>query len=122
MRQTPFAVFLEHAGYSHDPKTESEYAGRVSGALALAAAEATAREEGFTFEWSIDPDIDSSDWSDDPNPWPTWLVLAATADGDIFASLGGVDFGRGGEPWGNSYARVVEAELALEFKSSAEDV
>jgi hypothetical protein len=35
-------------------------------------------------------------------------------DGKIVQSLCFIDFGRDGSPWGDSYKRVVEAELALE--------
>jgi hypothetical protein len=37
--------------------------------------------------------------------------------GKVVQSLGGVDFGRDGDPWGQPYARVVEAELALEQRA-----
>jgi hypothetical protein len=36
-------------------------------------------------------------------------------EGTVVANLGGVDFGRDVEPWGNPYARVVEAELASDL-------
>lgn len=120
MRPTAFSFFLEYAGYSYNPATESEYAGRVRGALALAQAEALARESGCSFDWDVDPDIDSSEFSDDRYPWHLWYVLARDDAGHVFASLSGVDFGRDGEPWGDSYKRVVEAELALEFKPDTE--
>lgn len=109
-----FDFFFAHGGYSYRPEAESPLAGRVLWALELAAAEATARERGFSFEWSIDPDIDSSDFSDDPEPWSLWVAVARDEHGDIVASLGGVDFGRDGSPYSDPYARVVEAALSFE--------
>lgn len=113
MKPTPFAFFLEHAGYSYQPATESVYAGRVHGALELAAAEANASHVGASHSWQIDPDTDSSDRSDDPDPWCVWMCTMRNESGIIIESLSGIDFGRDGEPWNDPYRRVVEAELAL---------
>lgn len=105
--------FYEHAGYSWDRKTGTEEEGHRSSAQALADAEARARGVGITFEWTIDYDTDSSDWSDERPSWQTWQCVA-WLDENIWGSLGGVDFGRDGEPWGEPYKRVVEAQVALE--------
>lgn len=112
--------FFEHAGYGRNPD-ETEAQARTRGAVELAAAEAMARDEGVSFQWSVDADVTSADWieagqdgSRDHNPWETWMCVARDEDGKHIGSLGGVDFGRGGSPWGDPYRRVVEAELALE--------
>ncbi len=126
----PYQFFLKHAGYSYDPKTESPMQGRIKTARALAAAERKARDNELWFKWEIDPDCTSADWIADNedggrnnDPWQTWICFACSPNespgrlsnlSTVLASLGGIDFGREGEPWGNSYRRVVEAELALE--------
>ena len=126
----PYQFFLKHAGHSHNPATESPMQGRVRCARQLAAAERKARDSGLYFTWAQD-DTDSSDWIADNedggrncNPWLTWYCACHVAPietehgerehGAVLASLGAIDFGRDGEPWGNPYRRVVEAELALE--------
>ena len=110
----PQQFFFDHAAYSYDPKTGTPEQGRTRCALNLAAAEAMGREAGLSFEWQVDPYINSSDFSDDPEPWQLWSCLAHDSKGAVVQSLGGIDFGRDGTPWGNDYRRVVEAELADE--------
>jgi hypothetical protein len=119
---TPYHFFLANAGYSYDPKTETPMQGRIRCAQDLAYAEKHAREAGASFEWSHDVDSTSADWIAPHNdggrlrdPWYAWVCLARGADGKVFASLGGIDFGRDGSPWGDPYRRVVEAELACEL-------
>jgi hypothetical protein len=114
------AFFYDHAGASWNPETETEEQGRLRGARELAAAERTASALGWSFEWSIDPDIDSSEWLDDNedggrnrDPWHTWKC-AMYADGEFVTSLHGIDFGRDGHPNSDPYRRIIEAELALE--------
>ena len=114
--QTPVEFFAAHAGLGIFPG-ESEDAARTRGAHALAAAERAASDAGCSFEWSIDPDTDSSDWSED-EPYEVWQCIMRDGSGAVVASLGGVDFGPGGEPWGEQYRRVVEAELASEWLSA----
>lgn len=112
--------FFDHMGYSYKPP-ETKQEGLTRCAREAAVAEQRAREAGFSFDWSTDPEIDSSDFSDEPNPWQLWQCIARDGAGNIVASLHGIDFGRDGEPWGNSYRRCVEAELALEGLPSCED-
>jgi hypothetical protein len=112
-KQTAVEFFYEHAGYSYDPKTQTEAEGRREGALALVKAELWAAGEGISFEWSVD-ELDSGEWSDDPEPWQQWVCVARDIDGSVRASLGGIDFGRDGDPYNSPYRRVVQAELALE--------
>lgn len=118
---TPYAFFLKHACYSYDPKVETPNHGRRRCARALADAEARAREEGYTFEWETDLHCTSADWIErgrdggpDRDPWTTWACVVRDDQGNVCGALSGVDFGRGGDPWGEPYRRVVEAELASE--------
>ena len=113
MNQTE-QFFYDNAGYSYDPKTETKEKGRRRTAAFLAQAESKATEQGFSFQWRVDPYMDSSEFSDDPEPWALWECLIHAPDGSILTGIGGIDFGRDGEPWGDNYRRVVEAELALE--------
>jgi len=105
------AFFRAHAGYSYNPQTETRAQGRMRCAMQLACSEALAADADISFSWSED-DTDSSEWSDERPSWSQWVCAAMRANGDIVASLGGVDFGRDGEPWSHPYKRVVEAELA----------
>ena len=57
-------LFKEHAGYSYDPKTETADQGRAKSARRLATVERKALNKGFYFRWSIDRDVDSSDFDD----------------------------------------------------------
>ena len=118
---TPTEFFYEHAGYSYDPLTETPEQGRRRCAETLASAEQWARDNGYSFEWIRDPYTTSADWIKDNDdggencfPWHLWTCIIHDADGNDGASLHGIDFGRDGEPWGDPYRRVVEAELALE--------
>ena len=111
---TPYQFFLEHAGYSYKPSEESHRQGRMRGARALAKAERQARQRGYCFQWSIDPAGSSS-------LGHTWVCCAIgprdteyKGAGEVLASLADIDFGCDGEPWGNPYRRVIEAELAQE--------
>lgn len=119
------AFFYEHAGYSWNPQTQTREEGRAQCARALAEAEEVGRERGLSFRWEVDPDVTSADWKGNRedggkyrNPWATWCCTAYDADGRAVAHLGGIDFGRDVEPWGQPYRRVVEAELAREALQS----
>lgn len=111
--QTPVEFFAAHAGLCILPG-ESEDQARDRGAHALAAAERAASDAGCSFHWDIDPFTDSSDWSED-EPYAVWSVVMRDGAGTVVGSLGAVDFGSGGEPWGDQYRRVVEAELASDW-------
>ncbi len=121
---TPYAFFLKWAGFSYDPKTETKEQGRRRCARLLATAEKAAREAGVSFKWEIDPLITSADWLKSYEdggkyraPWETWVCSMYDEAGDLRASLGGIDFGRGGNPYESTYRRVVEAELATEYEA-----
>ena len=111
--KTAYHFFYAHAGYSYNPQTETKQQGRARCAKSLAAAEKLAQEEGLVCDWSIDPYIDSSEFSDG-EPYALWQCVCRSFSGEHLSSLGGVDFGPDGEPRGDKYARVIEAELAAE--------
>lgn len=110
---TAYQFFKKHAGYSYDPRTETVEQGRQRCARALADAEARASERGYSFDWRLD-DIDSSSFTDEKPSWALWQCAMFDESGECAAILGGIDFGRDGDPWGDTYRRVVHAELALE--------
>ena len=95
--------FHTWAGFSYDPKKETEAQGRKRCAERLASAEDHGKEHPLTFEWSIDQCTDSSDYSDKKPAWKLWVCLARNDEGRVLASLCGIDFGRDGEPWGEPY-------------------
>lgn len=107
------AFFYDNAGYSYRPGYQTQEEGRRECATALASAEARAHALGYAFVWEIDHDSDSSDFSDD-EPYSLWFCRMVDPEGETVEALSGIDFGPGGEPWGNTYRRVVEAELAVE--------
>lgn len=111
-KQTPQEFFYEHAGYSIR-SGETEEQGRTRGATQLAAAEEWAGENCLAFHWDYD-DITNREFTDEGNEYRLWFCVARDESGKVIQSLSGIDFGEGGEPWGDSYRRVVEAELALE--------
>lgn len=102
--------FFDHADYSFDPATETAQAGRTRCAIYLETAErillARKEAESIQFVWEHD-DIDSSDFEAETRP--LW-VCRLQVEGCTAASMGGID----GAP-GDTYSRVVEAELAAEW-------
>lgn len=112
---SPESFFWTHAGWSYHPATQTPQQGRADCARRLVAAERAASDAGYSFEWSVDPDCDSSEFTGSKrNAWALWQCLARDESGEIVGCLGGVDFGRDGEPWGDPYRRVCEAEIACE--------
>lgn len=111
--QSGYHFFMRHAGYSFNPAYQTPLQGRIECAQILARAEKRALLESCSFEWQIDPDMDSSDFSDEA-PWKLWVCRMRDFEGDIVQSLWAIDFGRDGTPWGDPYRRVIEAELARE--------
>ncbi len=102
--------FYEHAGWSYDPKTETSQQGRRRCASTLAAAEDRARDLGMRYDWQEESDPDRSGIDHDG---PLWVCLAFLG-GNVVASLGGIDLGACGTPYTHPYARVTEAQLAME--------
>lgn len=130
--------FLEHAGISYRPAKESPFVGSVVGAMQLAAAEERAEANDWFYVWDIDSVTDSSHWDSHNPPHRVWECLlyvpcdqcpendiphrrvercAIKAHLHVGASLHAIDFGACGNPTGEPYARVVEAELASEVRS-----
>lgn len=118
-KQSPVRFFFKHAGWSYDPKTETRVQGRWKCARALAEAEAWARDCGVWYEWK-QSDINSSDFSDEKPNWALFDCTAYRTNGkiEVIGHLAACDFGRDCDPWTDAdtraYARVVEANLALE--------
>jgi len=112
--QTPYQFFKQHAGYSYNPAAETPEQGRQRCARSLARAERKASDTGMSFGWSVDPCFDSREFSDETPAYQLWQCVAYDSDGRAVAALSGIDFGRDGTPWGDTYRRVVEAELAAE--------
>lgn len=106
--------FAEHAAVSWFPAMENRTEDIKHQAEALAMAELTSVDRGWRFDWRIDPDTDSGDWilDQDHQPYALWQCFMLDEDGRILQSLGGIDFGRDREPWGQPYRRVVQADLA----------
>lgn len=107
------SFFYKYAGWSYLPGKESPRAGRLRGAKQLAAAEAWARSENMTYEWSDDWEVGNhhdfyGDAYADNEPTTCEVCLMRSPDGDVVASLGCIDDAD------NNYRRVVCAELALE--------
>lgn len=109
--------FYIHAGWSYNPARETSDKGRRRCASELAMAESCGRPAGLSFEWSIDPDVTSEDWSDERPAWRQWQCHCFDRRGESVGYLGGIDFGPEGSPSGDPYTRVVEAELAREALS-----
>ena len=78
-------------------------------------------------KWEIDRECTNFDFEhNDGIPYSLWQCCACSPHespgrfsnlSTVVASLSGIDFGRDGEPWGDPYKRIVEAELALESLS-----
>ena len=107
--------FYDHAGWNHAPHTETPEQGRTRCAVELAAAEAWASESGIAFEWGPD-DTTNREFTDDGPEYHLWACVAMerTDTGmHCVGSLSGIDLGPDSHPCRDNYARVVEAELAL---------
>ena len=118
---TPYAFFYKFAGWSHAPGKETKQQGRARGAKLLARAERRASEEGWTFQWERDTETNASFEDTDDPYYYLWVCIARDGAGQVSASLCGIDFGPGREPWGDTYARVVQAELAYEGMSKKQE-
>lgn len=103
--------FLQHAGWSWQPQTETEDEGHGRSARELAQAELWANTAGaLVFEWEDDPDYDGDDG-------PAYGCLARRqGQRDVLASLWDITFTNDSPvPGRDPYCRVVEAELALDI-------
>ena len=114
--------FYKNAGYSYDPKNETEEQGRRRAAKEYALAESWASAEGYTFEWDLYPGNweDLFDYEDDiqairDGDLEVYDVVMLDPQGGVAASLGGVGFLKSqGTARMRADQRVHEAELALE--------
>lgn len=113
------AFFFKHAGWSYNPQTESPSQGRTRCAIVLAEAEARAASHGVQFFWDFDG-MTNREWTDEGEEYGTW-ACTAYYQGENIANICGVDFGNGGEPWGDPYARVVQAEILCEWEGPNEE-
>lgn len=107
---TAAEFFYLKAGWSYDPHKQTQDEGRQECARALAMAERWAGETGIEYRWSVDQDAMATEGLDGG---VLWECVAIDDDYEQVASLGGIGFDSG-EPWGDDYRRVIEAELALE--------
>ena len=114
-RERAIQFFMEHGGFSYDPKHETPEQGRKRCAESMAVAEAMAWDQDYTFSWMYDEwgcsgcdcgDPDCDCYTEEPHE-----VLVCTMydpNGESVASLGGICGAT------NEYRRVVQAELAME--------
>lgn len=114
-KSSAFQFFFDNAGFAYDPKKESSFAGQVRVATDLARAEFVAWDNDYTFEWSQDDQTNEA-WEGAKGApfYYLWNCAMFNAAHVCVQSLGGIDFGRDGDPWSDTYRRVVEAELAWE--------
>lgn len=127
-RITAYHFFLRHAGYSYNPKTETQMQGRIRCAQSLARAEKWARaDDTLEFVWLEDTDISEDDFEFEADKEH---VRQDGARGCILyrkCEEHGTECKHAeqlGSLWGitesldnrerDAYRRVIEAELALE--------
>ncbi len=102
-RQKAIRFFAKNAGYATPP-------GRMVCAKALADAELLSERFGCTYDWEFNPEP----WDGDTGYTPTEVLdcVMRTDGGIVLASLSGI-----ADP-DAKYARVIQAELALEAFSN----
>jgi hypothetical protein len=138
--------FLEHAGFSYDPKTETNEEGQLRCARDLAAAEQALRDSDELFIVWEEDDIDSSSFEETGEPRPLYVCLLCSEQdrrdeygiehpksgeiliwdprecrersGSVVESVGGVDLAGPRDP----YKRVIAAELMQEFEARRENM
>ena len=98
--------FYDHAGWSHDPQTETSDNGRIRAAILLASAERTLAHSVAEVIWEQDTEPYDGDVPYDGPMWCAFIVK----NGEILTSLSGIAMQSLDEP----YKRVIEAELALD--------
>jgi hypothetical protein len=113
------SFFLAHAGFSYDPKTETQEQGRVRVARALAEAEALYLRAHQVAEvaivWTHD-DIAASEGGFEETCECACIVHDDGNGGEVLASLGAI--------WDAdaNYRRVIRAELAQECADKLREI
>lgn len=99
--------FFDNAAWSWNPRKQTQEQGRTEGAEQLAQAEAAYwdAQAYASVEFKCAPDFDRRDGDEDGPLFSMWIE---DGDGHVLASLHAIDDD------GDSYRRVVRAELALE--------
>jgi hypothetical protein len=103
--------FYDHAGYSYRADHETKGSGRTRIAVLLADAEEARKRSGAEVQWEEDDDQWTARGDDEEGI--LWCA-ALVHEGHVLASLGAINFGPDKGPYSDPYARVVEAELAME--------
>lgn len=88
--------FYDHASWGYVPAIQTTEQGHMESARRYADAEVWAEENSLEFAWAYDEE------------YYNLLMCLAYKDGEVVASVGGVDSGD------EDYRRVIEAELAIE--------
>lgn len=121
-RNDAFRFFYENAGFSVAP-SETERIGRTRSARELAQAELWAvTRSGLTFEWEEDPDADLECDCGNDHGSAYGCVVRRGDEREVVASLWGIQFADHAGPRAAPYARVVEAELALEVLHDVREI
>ena len=101
--------FYDNAGWAYDPKTETSDQGRQRCARSLAVAEQWRITNGAWFQWEQD------DINDEYLTPLFWCGMYLPGHKHPVQSLGGID------DRGSTYARVIQAELALQEMTEQDD-
>jgi hypothetical protein len=118
-----FDFFLAHAGYSYDPKTETQEEGRRRRARLLADAEVKATALGLIAQWHEDDNPDRSfmdadaggDYDDEDRRCAEfYLCEILSPEGESLEILGSIHEDIRDPVGARYYRRVVEAELFLQ--------
>lgn len=115
--------FYDNAGYTRNPKTQTEQQARAHSARLLARAETWARDEGYRYNWEIESESAESVYGtacpnadcNDPHCMSThydptadfYVCIIEDKDGNAVDSLGMI------EAPTREYRRVIEADLAI---------
>lgn len=117
MNQLDAEFFYTHGCKSYNPKSTVHRLDQYwNNAEALADALARAHRSDIRFAWRLDG-WTNRDWTLEGPEYGTWECGAYDTAGSCLAALGGIDLGEHGHPDTEAYARIVEAELALEAQS-----
>lgn len=99
--------FWNNAGWSYDPRKETQARGRTLCAKAMADAEQAYQDAEAYANWCFKIVPDELATFDEGAP--RWLMYIEDTQGHVMASLGAVDDDS------KDYSRVIRAELSLEL-------